>query len=167
MIQNLIKPTEFMNDAKVHKLKIEQDKEKKINDEKMIGHKRKSNEEASEQSKIHIGDDWTNLMANSLKKKSKIETEKEKFLEETKKRKEEQLKNNINLCKSQVFKFDGQMIEKKLHEPIKTENQINNKNNSISLVEKSCQVCKEPVNTKSNSKRISNRCDHYLHYVKF
>jgi hypothetical protein len=39
-------------------------------------------------------------MANSLKKKSKIETEKEKFLEETKKRKEEQLKNNMTQDRS-------------------------------------------------------------------
>lgn len=164
IIHNQTIQSDFMSDAKIHKSKIEQDKEKI---QTMIGQKRKNNEEATIPCQSGDAENWTSLMANSLKKKSKIEIEKEKFLEETKKRKEEQLKNSTNLMKSQVFKFEGQITEKKLTGISKNDSKIRSINETGSLVDKICQVCKESINIKSNCKKISARCEHYLHYVKY
>jgi hypothetical protein len=166
--RNVSTSNDFMSDAKIHKSKLEHDKEYSVMMQKMIGNKRNSSDEfINSNKKSDEANDWTSLMATSIKKKSRIEIEKEKFLEETKKRKEEQLKNITNLSKSQVFKFDENIIGKKDTEISK--NYENNKNilniETDSGAVRICQVCKSVIENKSNIKRISTKCEHYLHYV--
>jgi hypothetical protein len=160
----------FMSDAKIHKTKLEKEKEYALQVQKMIGNKRKSDGEFQNMRYLDNkttqceNSDWSSLMANSIKKKSRLEIEKEKFLEEAKIRKEQQLKNITTLSKSQVFKFDENISDKKISENIQSED---NKLQPITsnATERICQVCKILIEPKANSKRISNKCEHFIHYV--
>lgn len=164
-------PHDFMSDVKVHKSKLEKERDYALQVQDMIGKKRKSHGEVDDIDKIDTKlsqsqnlDDWNTLMANSIKKKSKLEIEKEKFLEETKKRKEQQLKNFTILSKSQVFKFDESITDKKTTEKIQIEeNKLQQP--ELTPTVRICQVCKISIEQNANCKRISNKCDHFLHYV--
>jgi hypothetical protein len=162
---------DFMSDAKRHKSKLEKERDYALQVQNMIGKKRKSNGEVEDINNIDTKlsqcqnlDDWNTLMGNSIKKKSKLEIEKEIFLEETKKRKEQQLKNITTLSKSQVFKFDESIMDKKTTEKIQIEESKLQQPVSTPK-ERFCQVCKISIEQNANCKRISNKCEHYLHYV--
>jgi hypothetical protein len=153
----------FMSDAKIHKSKLEQTKEA-AKENKLIGIKREN--EISDQfnysvkkQKTSFEEDWSTLMSNSVKKKPQIQLDKEKFLEECKKRREESLKNKNILAKSHVMKFDIPGTES---EEINPEEKVLDLLPSLGH-SKICVICEGPV--EHNFKKLAVRCEHVAHMV--
>jgi hypothetical protein len=124
---NAFTSNSFMNDVKIHKSRIEKDKEeaksKQLmmanNNNILLGHKRKepfnsdinsfsyeSNIKKRRNAFNDFSEDWATVMSTSLKKKSQVQQEKEKYLDEVQKNKEVRLKSKNENLKNQVMKFD-------------------------------------------------------------
>jgi hypothetical protein len=162
----------FMTDAKVYKSRLEQEKEASKS-KLFLGAKREKNlSEALDNSSFSLKkhkdlfhEDWSTLMSNSVKKKSTLELEKEKFLEECKKKKEELLKNQNQLAKSHVYKFED-FSDTKESSKLNTSSLKNNESNYLNsiLESKICTACNGPI--EHNYKQLSQKCQHFMHTVK-
>lgn len=173
-LEEIIVPSSsFMTDAKVYKSKLEQEKEASSKSKLFLGAKREKDlSEATDNSSLSLKkhkdlfhEDWSTLMSNSVKKKSTLELEKEKFLEECKKKKEESLKNQNHLAKSNVYKFEDFSDTKDSSSKINTSTLKKDESsylNSI-LESKICSSCNGPI--EHNYKQLSLKCQHFMHTV--
>lgn len=170
----IVSSSSFMTEAKVYKSKLEQEKEASSKSKLFLGAKREKDlSEATENSSLSLKkhkdlfhEDWSTLMNNSVKKKSTLELEKEKFLEECKKKKEESLKNQNHLAKSNVYKFEDFSDTKDSSSKINTSTLKKDESsylNSI-LESKICSSCNGPI--EHNYKQLSQKCQHFMHTVK-
>lgn len=170
----IVSSSSFMTDAKVYKSKLEQEKEASSKSKLFLGAKREKDlSEATDNSSLSLKkhkdlfhEDWSTLMNNSVKKKSTLELEKEKFLEECKKKKEESLKNQNHLAKSNVYKFEDFSDTKDSSSKINTSTLNKDETtylNSI-LESKICSSCNGPI--EHNYKQLSQKCQHFMHTVK-
>lgn len=170
----IVSSSSFMTDAKVYKSKLEQEKEASSKSKLFLGAKREKDlSEATDNSSLSLKkhkdlfhEDWSTLMNNSVKKKSTLELEKEKFLEECKKKKEESLKNQNHLAKSNVYKFEDFSDTKDSSSKINTSTLNKDESsylNSI-LESKICSSCNGPI--EHNYKQLSQKCQHFMHTVK-
>jgi hypothetical protein len=175
----------FMADAKIHKSTLEREIENFNKEKKLIGMKRDNSDDSysfeilsNKKPKTDFQSDWSTLMSNSVKKKPLLEREKEIFLEECKRKKEEQLKtkSSSSLVNSQVMIFDDFSIST-TSTSISMPNQINKseeinvtiENNKPSISEqnatKVCVSCED--NISNNYRSLSKKCKHYIHQVNY
>jgi hypothetical protein len=132
----------FLSDAKVHKSRIELEKEIAKN---------KSTTDNLLKNKTERSEPSDGFMCNAIKKKSTIEIEKEKFIEQNKKFQEEQLKKKNSCIKSQVFKFDGMENERERQEKVESVN------------EATCEICSTTIG--KTFAKVFPKCKHSYHNV--
>ena len=104
-------------------------------------------------------------MANALKKKPLVQIEKEKYIEETNRKREEQLKNKMNSIGKKFDEIIVPVVEttqfNEEENQAKTEKKENLDTNIILDVK--CSMCGLDQLNKESLKRLSNKCQHFMH----
>lgn len=137
----------FMSDVKLHKSKLELEREMIMQQKQkleLLKNKRQGNS-------LNECEDFSTMMDNSIRKKPTIQLEKEKFIEESKRKKEEMLKNRASLIplKEQIIKFDEVPLNDNKENSLNSSNSNQNIGNTVNTVSISIPI--NPNSAISNS----------------
>jgi hypothetical protein len=159
-----VSTTSFLSDAKVHKSRIEIEKEllNSMKKDSLLNKKR-------ERDNVSHDNPQEGFMNNAVRKVSGIQLEKERYIKEAQKLKEDQLKSKVGLFKSQVLKFDmtgeKEVVIEEENNNIKVSSVVAAVNNSSTIKNENsiCEMCLVPLG-KSNYKGFP-KCSHFIHQV--